>query len=168
MGKWGKFDFGQFVQLRDQLQQALDDHVIEQFIRDFLNELALRAIRKIKKRTPVDTGLLRNSWSIGNIVKQGDAYIIEVYSDIEYASFVEHGFRAHWIPGRWEGNTFVYDASAKTGMQVGPKGGGWVPGKFMMTISMKELERELPRYLARRQEKLLQQILSGVDGRERS
>ncbi|MDU5141067.1 MAG: HK97 gp10 family phage protein [Paenibacillus dendritiformis] len=160
MGKWGEFDISEFIQLRDRLQAMLDDNIIEQFIRDFLTEMAHRAIRKIKKRTPVDTGLLRNSWSIGTIVKQGNAYVIEVYSDIEYAHFVEYGFHAHWVPGRWEGNTFVYDASAKTGMQVGRKG-GWVPGKFMLTISMKEMERELPRYLEKRQKRLLQQLLNG-------
>lgn len=124
MPKWGKFDFKQFEKLKrnfEQLEKNLDD-----FMRQFLLEMALRAERRIKKRTPVDTGELRRGWEVGEVQKVGDKYIVEIINPVEYASFVEYGHR------------------------TGPDRRKWVEGRFMMTISMQEIERELPRYLERR------------------
>lgn len=45
-------------------QRARDG--FEQFARKFLLEMGLRALAKTKRRTPVRTGLLRNSWQLGN------------------------------------------------------------------------------------------------------
>lgn len=138
MAKWGKFDFGDFGNLAKSFQKALDERVIERFIKDFLLEMAYRAERKIKKRTPVgDTGNLRRNWRVGNIERHGDAYVIEIINNTHYASFVEYGHR--------------------TGADLTK----WVEGRFMMTISMKEIERQLPRYLEKRQTELLEQIMNG-------
>lgn len=38
---------------------------------------------------------------------------------------------------------------------------GWVEGRFMATISMQEIERQLPKFLERKQVELLNQILNG-------
>lgn len=164
MGKWGKFDMKEFKQFADTLKKATDERVIERFIRDFVMEMAYRAERKIKKRTPANSGELRRKWGVGRVKRRGNSYIVEVFNNVEYASFVENGFRSHWVPGYWEGNTFVYDSSAKSGMQVGEKG-GWVEGRFMMAISMKEIERELPKYLEKRQAQLLNDIMNGRPAR---
>ncbi|RXZ77252.1 HK97 gp10 family phage protein [Paenibacillaceae bacterium] len=164
MGKWAKFDFSEFKRMKKNLENA-DQH-IEQFIRDFVHEMAMRAFRKIRKRTPSSNGQLRRAWTVGEVIKTGDSYTVEIFNNLEYASYIENGFRAHWIPGIWEGNTFRYIAGYKPpkgepgGMYVGPKD-GWVEGKFMLAISMKEIERALPGYLQRRQNQLLEDILSG-------
>lgn len=160
MAKWGKFDFSEFEKMAKTFQKALDERVVERFIQDFLLEMAFRADRKIKKRTPVGDGQLRRAWTVGKVQRYGNSYVVEIFNNTEYASFVENGFRAHWVPGYWQGKTFVYDPNAKTGMQVGPKN-GWVEGRFMMTISMKEIERELPRYLEKRSAELLNNIVNG-------
>jgi hypothetical protein len=169
MPKWGNFDFSEFERMRDRFQKALDGQIIEQFIRDFTMEIAMRAIRKIKKRSPVGNGQLRRMWQVGKVEQQGDAYNIEIFNNLDYASFVEFGFRAHWVPGYWQGNMFVYVKNYKPpegqpgGMQVGPRN-GWVEGRFMMAISMKEIEQELPQYLAKRQVKLLNDLMNGRTG----
>ncbi|WP_144882713.1 HK97 gp10 family phage protein, partial [Paenibacillus sp. IHBB 10380] len=75
-----------------------------------------------KKRTPVDSGELRRNWRVGRVIRQGSSYVVEIYNNTEYASFVEYGHRNR----------------DKT---------EWVEGRFMMTISMKQIERELPAYL---------------------
>ncbi|MGG1597616.1 HK97 gp10 family phage protein [Paenibacillus naphthalenovorans] len=137
MTKWGSFDFGDVERLAENFKKTLDERVIERFIRDFLLEMAYRAERKIKKRTPVDTGELRRNWMVGRVERHGDAYVIEIFNNAEYASFVEYGHR--------------------TGEELTE----WVEGRFMMTISMKEIERELPRYLERRQMELLNQLMNG-------
>lgn len=160
MAKWGKFDFTEFEKLAKTFKKALDDRVIERFMREFLLEMALRAERKIKKRTPENTGHLRRNWQVGKVERHGNALVVEVFNPVEYASFVEYGFRSHWVPGYWKGKTFVYDPNAQTGMYVGPKD-GWVPGHFMATISMREIEKELPRYLERRTSELLNNIMNG-------
>ncbi len=123
--------------------------------------MAFRAERKIKKRTPVGVysnqvsfttkdgkevsfttsssktgGYLRRNWQVGNVIKQGDAYIVEIFNNTEYASYVEYGHRTK-------------------------NHKGWVEGRFMATISMQEIERQLPRFLERKQVELLNQILNG-------
>ena len=142
MAKWGKFNFRELEKFAQRLQKAQKEQVIEQFIRDFLLEMAMRSLRKIKMRTPVgkDTpspGQLRNNWQVGNVEKHGDMYQIEIYNNTHYAGFVEYGHR--------------------TGKDLTK----WVEGRFMMTISMQEIERELPRYLEKRMAELLDNIING-------
>lgn len=170
MAKWGKFEFKEFEKMAKAFQKAVDEDVIDGFIRDFINEMAQRLVRKIKQymreQNIIASHQLIDSWRIGPITRQGDEYSIEIFCPVEYASYVEYGFRAHWVPGYWLGDHFVYDPSYKpplgepAGIQVGPKN-GWVPGRFMMTLSTKVLEKELPKYLEKRMEKLLEKLMKG-------
>ena len=160
MARWGKFEFKKFEDMAKAFKQAADHKVIEGFIRDFLIEMANTALERIKEDTPVASGWLRDSWRVGKVEKKGDVYEIEIFNEVEYAGFVEYGFRSHWVPGRWEGNKFIYEKGAKTGMYVGQKN-GWVEGRFMMRNNVKDIEEKLPAYLERRQVQLLEQILSG-------
>lgn len=137
MAKWGKFEFGDIQKLAARFQKALDERVIERFIQDFLLEMAYRAERKIKKRTPVDTGDLRRNWQVGNVIRQGKNYIVEITNNTEYAPYIEFGHR--------------------TGAELTK----WVEGKFMMTISMKEIEQQLPKYLEKRMAELMENIMNG-------
>lgn len=137
MAKWGTFDFGEFEKLAKSFKKAVDERVIERFIQDFLLEMAMRSLRRIKKRTPVDSGELRRNWKVDRVVKQGNSYVVEIYNNTDYASFVEFGHR--------------------TGADLTQ----WVEGRFMMTISMQEIERELPRYLDKRITGLLNDIMRG-------
>lgn len=141
------FDFREFQRMLKSFNDAVDDNIIEQFIRDFLIEMAERANRKIKMRTPVVNGDLRRNWMVSDILKEGNIYKIEIFNNTEYAIYVEYGHRQ-------EVGRYVPAIGKKL---VKP----WVEGRFMMTISMKEIERELPIYLERRQTELLNKILSG-------
>ncbi|NGP60105.1 HK97 gp10 family phage protein, partial [Paenibacillus thiaminolyticus] len=78
MAKWGKFDMSEFQKFADTLKKSVDERVIERFIRDFVSEMAYRAQRKIKKRTPVNTGDLRRKWDVGKVQRRGDVYIVEI------------------------------------------------------------------------------------------
>lgn len=158
MGEQNGFDLTAIIRWRDAFQQVLDDGEIDKFVRQSLHYIANRALDKIIKRTPVNIGTLRRNWKLGPITETSDGYMIEVYNNTEYASFVENGFRSHWVPGHWEGNIFVYEPGAKEGMQVG-KRNGWVTGRFMMKISMNEIEKGLPKYLERRQREFLQILM---------
>ncbi|MCD3211816.1 HK97 gp10 family phage protein [Clostridium botulinum C/D] len=136
MARLGSFDCSEFKDMAKSFQKALDERVIERWIREFLLEMAFRAERKIKKRTPVDSGHLRRNWQVGNVEKHRDSYVVEIFNNTEYASFVEYGHR-----------TRTHN--------------GWVEGRFMATISMQEIERKLPKFLERKQLELLNQILNG-------
>ncbi len=75
-----------------------------------------------KANTPVDTSLLRDGWKVGSIKKNGNAYYIEVFNNIEYVEYVEYGHR-------------------KRG------GSGAVAGVKMFEVSLAEMNNALPSYL---------------------
>jgi len=78
---------------------------------------------------------LRDAWEILPIEKQGDQYIITVLNPTEYASYVEYGHRQ--TPGRY---VPALGKSLKA---------SWVKGRFMMTISVQEVETMAPALLQR-------------------
>ncbi|MNW55130.1 hypothetical protein D3C74_327760 [compost metagenome] len=138
MARWGSFQFDDMERLAKTFKKALDERVIERWIRELLLEIAYRAERKIKKRTPVgETGELRRNWKVGNVVRKGNAFEVEIINNTEYAPYVEYGHR--------------------TGKDLT----GWVEGRFMMTISMKEIERQLPKFIEKKQMELLNQLMNG-------
>ena len=112
-------DFGELEGLKNQYIAVQKD--FRQFLEDFLYEQAMRALRKIKLRTPVDTGALRNAWTIENgVIKKGNNFIVVIENPLEYASFIEYG---HTKQNRI----------------------GWVDGYFMATVSIQEVQDALPK-----------------------
>jgi hypothetical protein len=131
----GGFDYSEFKKLAENFQKAIDGKTVDKLLEEFLLEMAFRAERKIKKRTPTDTGHLKRNWKVGEVRKHGSSYVVGIYNPVEYASYREYGHRTRDHEG-------------------------WVEGSFMMTISMQEIERELPKFLEKRAEKLLKEILN--------
>jgi len=149
------FDFRDLEEFRQQLQAA-GNGATQKFIRDFMSEMAWRALAAIKKLTPVNTGLLRNSFQIGDLVQRGDVYEVEVYTDTEYALHVEYGTKGHWTPGRWQGKSFVYDPSADTGIYFKAQ-----PGRFMMKLGVEQVDRAMKSHFERHMRKWLKQHFGG-------
>ena len=77
------------------------------------------------------------------VVHSGNVYTIEVINPVEYASYVEYGHRQ--TPGR-----FVPALGKRLK-------GSWVEGKFMLTISEQEIERDAPRVLENKLKKKLEE-----------
>lgn len=133
---WGKIDLRSFKKFERQLN-SLSKADMDALCRQAAKELAARLLRKVKNRTPVDTGELRRNWNIDlEITQVGNEYEITVYNATEYASYVEYG---HRIRG----------------------GKGWVVGRFMMTKSEVELEKQAPVILERMLMKKLGEIFNG-------
>lgn len=143
-------DFSQFEQFAKAWQNAYKD--FDDFLKKFLLEMALRAIAKIKPKTPVGTpestgipgyvgGSLRAMWGVGSqeiIIKQtgsrmevdpekstiasidvvGDNFEVVIWNGMDYASFIEYGARN--------------------------VDGSWRDGFFMMTVSIDEIQRQMP------------------------
>ncbi|ANB62120.1 HK97 gp10 family phage protein [Anoxybacteroides amylolyticum] len=92
--------------------------------------IAQLAIRKVKKLTPVDTGNLRNNWKY-YVLNKGDTIYIHIYNQTEYASFVENGHRI-----------------VVAGQTV-----GWVEGRFMLKLTMNDMQKIAPNMWKREIEK---------------
>lgn len=166
MARWGKVNFQQLKRLQKRMQK-LEKADFETFCEDAAKELAARLIAKVIKRTPVGEyedgttgGTLRRGWTAKShreaelsatfsggsgakkfadsmtVKKFGSYYEVEVINPVEYAQYVEFGHRTRDHKG-------------------------WVQGRFMMTISADELERQAPAILERKLMKLLKGAFDG-------
>lgn len=71
----------------------------------YLNRVGTRFLRKVKLRTPVDTGRLRRGWNI-----EEGYYRVSIYNDVGYGPHVEHGHRTkggNYVEGRYMLKTTV-------------------------------------------------------------
>jgi hypothetical protein len=128
----GGFDYRQFKAFYENMNRLAEGH--RKFIEGFLLQMALRLLAKTKKRTPVDTGDLRDSWYLSKIARRGDDVMINIINPKLYASHVEFG---HMTVNRTS----------------------WVDGYFMCTVSMQEIEREMPKRFAAAWKKYAEDLL---------
>lgn len=115
-----EYSFDGLDKWEQRLTRAIERQYPEEF-RQMVIDVATQLEGKVKEKTPVKTGHLRREWHVGEIVKRGHEYYIEVYNNVEYAEPVEYGHRL----GR----------------------SGFKKGAHMMQVSLKEVERQLPAYL---------------------
>ena len=134
----GGFNFKEFQQFRNNFDKLYKD--FNQWIHDYMMSEGLRFIAKVKPRTPVDTGDLRNHWQLDSITREGDVYHCWFVNPMEYATFVEYGHAKPYKSG------------------AGPGSPDWVEGYFMMTVSIEDVQREMPA----RFNKAFQQYLQGL------
>lgn len=104
-------------------------------------------------------GALRRGWTGGvtqkpdeylngvKVTKSGNQYVIEIINPVEYASYVEFGHRQK--PGR-----YVPALGRKLKKS-------WVPGKHMLTISEKEIQKIAPALLEKRIQEALRSVFDG-------
>lgn len=183
MSKGGNFEFGDVQKLQKQIVQLEQEQ--DPFNQECIRELAARLMRKAKKRTPVGVapkldgpksvkikgssgktktflskngyikqkywsgykgGTLRRGWTVGAIQKIGGNYQVEVINPTEYASYVEYGHRQ--TPGRY------IPALGKRAKKA------WVPGKFMLTISEKEINDIAPKLVEKKLEAKLREVFN--------
>lgn len=144
MAVWGKVEFSELTALRDRLER-LQKTDFDAFCKAVTKDIAARLLRKTIQKTPVDTGELRRSWTVGDIRKQGDCYYIEVINPLEYAQYVEYGHRQ--TPGRY------VPAIGKRLKR------SWVQGKFMLTLSENEIQRDMDKIIKQKLIQLLKEAI---------
>jgi len=128
----------------------------------FLEGIGLEFLRivqdEIVRRDVLDSRLLLNSFekgADGNVwTIEEDGLVLEVGTNVEYASFVNDGHWTNskgvaqrWVPGYWQGDRFIYDPSADTGMLLKQH---WVEGKHYWDSALRILDQLLPGYLDRK------------------
>lgn len=109
----------------DEWEQRLAEAIESQYpaeFREMVINVANELLGRVKEKTPKDTGHLRRGWDVGEIVRRGNEYYIEVYNNVEYAEPVEYGHRTRG-------------------------GKGFVKGAHMMELSIQEVQKHLPNYL---------------------
>lgn len=125
MAKWGSVDFEQLKRLQKRLEK-LEKQDRTKMCEETVKELAARMLAKLIKKTPVGVysgevytciggkthksnkvegktgGTLRRGWTVGDVIKTGDSYCIELINPVEYASYVNSGHRTKghkgWVP----------------------------------------------------------------------
>lgn len=153
-----RIDIKGLQKFKRELQKLEKGAEREELIRECLIEIAKRMIAEVKRKTPVATGGLRDAWQIDAIRQVGSLYEVIVENKAEYASFIEYGFESHFVPGYWVGSMFVYDKNAKEGMYVG-KPGTRVPGRYMLKITTKQIQKVMPRIIEQRTKRFLERRL---------
>jgi hypothetical protein len=89
-------------------------------------------------------------------------YRIDVYNNVDYAKHLEYGFRAHFVPGHWEGRTFVYQPyDEQGGMYVGEPG-GYVRGRFVLRRAIRRTKTTQEARLNRKMDQWLRTKLKGM------
>lgn len=165
MAKMGRLDIKGLKEFQQKLKSMKDP---DAFVESCAKELAARLLAKVIKRTPVGDyetwstddqgnrvrtkkaakkgGTLRRGWTgekrlsasayAESLAVQhvGSDYVIEIVNPVEYASYVEFGHRT---------------ANHK----------GWVPGRFMMTISEQELQAIAPQVLEAKVRKYMEGLV---------
>lgn len=130
MSKLGGFSVKGLKSFQKKLKK-LQTSDLDVFCRQCAYELANRLLSRTMKRTPSDTGTLRGGWTLGELRKENETYVIEIINPVMYASYVEYGHRT---------------ANHK----------GWVTGRFMLTLSAEDVEKLAPELLEKRLKELLQ------------
>ena len=144
MAVWGKVEFSELTALRDRLER-LQKTDFDAFCKAVTKDIAERLLRKTIQKTPVDTGELRRSWTVGTVEKRGDLYYIEVINPLEYAQYVEYGHRQ--TPGRY------VPAIGKRLKK------SWVQGKFMLTLSENEIQIDMDKIIKQKLIQLLKEAI---------
>ena len=161
-----QFDFSEILAFINRLKQAASGGFKKE-IALFLEGLGMEFLRLVQdeiiRRKVMDTRLLLESFHKDNQeniweISEG-GLTLEVGSCIDYAAYANDG---HWtnpegvdvrfVPGRWQGDRFIYDPGAKTGMVLKQK---WVEGAHYWEGAIKILEKMYPKLLEERMQEWL-------------
>lgn len=150
-----EIDYSELSAFFDQVEAA-GNGALKEELKKFVEGLGddfLRIVsEEIIRRKVVDTRLLLNSFQKGSSdgiwsIRDG-GFTLEVGTNVEYASYVNDGHwtnpkgvDARWVPGSWNGDRFIYDSDAKTGMLLRQK---WIEGRHYWEGAIRIMEKMLP------------------------
>ena len=155
-------DNSELVAFQNQLQ-ALENDIPEIMDQLVVGEgrYARDQARKIcKEEGIVNTGDYRRNFKSGKkAIRAGRAYKIDVFNNLDYSKPLECGFRSHFVPGHWEGSSFVYQKNdPEGGMYVGPPG-GFVRGHFTLLRAVKRTKTTQAARLNRKMDRIIKDRL---------
>ena len=149
------FDFAEYSAFFSRLRQAASGDFRREIML-FLEGMGLEFLRvledEIVRREVVDSRLLLASFhkdGDGNVWEMDESGLsLEVGTNIDYAAYVndghwtnEKGVDVRFVPGRWEGERFIYDPSEKGGMVLKQH---WVEGSHYWESAIRIIEKMFP------------------------
>lgn len=135
MAQLGKFDDESIQKFIADFDSKVNGQEMAQLMENVGKTVAELALNGVKKRTPVKTGALRRNWTGGDMSYSGTSITITISNGIEYAPYIEDGHRT--------------------------RGGGWVPGHFMLQDTMNEIDSKLNQILGDKVDKFLHDFFWG-------
>lgn len=171
-GRYVSIDTTELRRFIERLNQAGRGKEFEKELSRFLDAIAVEFLSYVQdfiiQAGSVDTRLLLNSFQKsgeGNVfISQEGGLQIEVGTNVEYASFVNdghwlnpRGVDMRWVPGEWQGERFIYQPRAKTGMLLKQK---WIEGSHYFDDAIRLMERMAPQFMERKMEQWLRQFFS--------
>lgn len=158
MGRIVDLDMSSLAGLVSRMQQAAGGD-FERQLSVFMEGIGMEFLRivgdEIIRRQVVDSRLLLTSFQPGDeagVWEMDDGGLtLVIGTNVEYAAHVNDG---HWtnpkgvetrfVPGHWQGDRFIYNPGAKTGMVLKQK---WVEGKHYWESALRILEKMFPQLL---------------------
>lgn len=143
------FDFAETLKLQQQLQTM--ENQFDTFIRGFLLRQALDALARTKANTPVDTGLLRAAWTVGDGVSAARGKWSDTASKVQYSEDAANSKGATLDSVQRVGNDLIvtiinpveYASFVEYGHMTRDRT-NWIEGKFMCTIAIDEVAKLMP------------------------
>jgi hypothetical protein len=127
------FDYGQLVAFEKNIENAQKE--FEDFLKKFLLEMAYRVIRDTKQRTPVDTGALRSMWAVagGDRLASNPEFSGNLTGTATIEDVVVNG-----------NDLEVYLVNGMNYASYVEYGTTKFDGRYMLTISLYDIERQMP------------------------
>lgn len=109
---------------------------------DLLNEAISVAEVYAKDLTSVATGDARAKWQTKKAYKVANGFRARLFNNSKHIGYINYGHRMEprFVPGKWVGDVFDYDPSAKTGVIMGART-KYVKGKFMLEKASGKAEK---------------------------
>lgn len=141
----------------------------ELFLEGLGNEFLRILQDEIERRQVMDSRQLLASFEKGtenNVWELTDGGLtLEVGTNLDYASYVNDGHWTNtkgvarrWVPGYWDGDRFIYDPAAESGMMLKQH---WVEGKHYWDSALRILDKIYPELLEAKLQEWLDSYFGG-------
>lgn len=167
-----EFDMSEMREFFQTLEKAAKGDFrkeMELFLEGLGNEFLRILQDEIIRRQVMDSRLLLASFEKdgdGNVWRmQEGGLVLEVGTNLDYAGYVNDGHwtntkgvERRWVPGYWQGDRFVYDPAADSGMMLKQH---WVEGKHYWDSALRILNQIYPELLERKLQEWLDSYFGG-------
>lgn len=172
MGEYVRFDLDEYREFFQTMHRAARGDFKKElaaFLEGLGNEFLRIVEDEIIRRQVVNTRLLLISFHKGAEdgvwLFDADGLTLEVGTSVNYAGYVNDGHwtnpkgqSGRWVPGTWNGDEFIYDPNADTGMYLKQQ---WVPGKHYWESALRILDAMYPKLLEAKMQEWLDSYFGG-------
>lgn len=142
-------DISELINFRDRFKRMESE--FETFLKKFLIKQALDVLAKTKSNTPTDTGLLKNSWTIGDqsvaigsrTNRSGETEYFQVDSAFAQGASLDSVVRQGDMLVITISNAVEYAKYVEYGHMTRGRS-KWVDGKFMCSLALIDVKRKIP------------------------